>query len=75
MKQSINTNKEYLYELYDDIEIPTALKGCHPKAAIEKRNRLMVERADLLITYVVYESGGAFRTLNYATKKLCPDVA
>lgn len=74
MKQSINKNKEFLYTLYDDIEIPITLMGCHPKGAIEKRNRLMVEQSDFLIAYVTQENGGAFRTLKYAIKIGVPFV-
>lgn len=68
MKSSINTNKERLLTLYDDIEIPLELMGCHSKAAIGKRNRVMIDRSDYLIACVTRQYGGAYQTLQYAKR-------
>lgn len=46
-----------------------AVKGKpHPKGAITKRNRWMVEQADLLVCYVEQDEGGAYAALKYAKK-------
>ncbi|MBE6904140.1 MAG: hypothetical protein E7480_05985 [Ruminococcaceae bacterium] len=61
-----SNNKEAFYNYYTDVEIACA--GVHPKAAIQARNREMVDRADLIICYVE-EKGGASKTIEYAKKK------
>lgn len=69
MKNSINTDKERLLSLYDDIEVPLELAGCHPKAAIGKRNRVLIDRSDYLIACVAHRYGGAYQTLRYAQRR------
>ena len=69
MKNSINTDKERLLSLYDDIEVPLELAGCHPKAAIGKRNRILIDRSDYLIACVAHRYGGAYQTLRYAQRR------
>ena len=49
--------------------IPECIGKTHPKGAITKRNRWMVEQADLLICYIEREEGGAFTALKYAKKQ------
>ena len=65
---SMNRDKEYYEERYDGIIIPQELIGVHPKAAIQKRNRWMVDQAELLISFVSRDFGGAFETLKYAKR-------
>ena len=69
MKQEINADKRYFEEIYDDIIVPEELMGVHYKQAIGKRNRWMVDRADVLFSYVYREFGGAYKTLRYAEKR------
>ena len=66
---NLNRDKEYNEKLYDGIIIPEELIGVHPKAAIQKRNRWMVDQADLLIAYVYRDYGGAYETLKYARRQ------
>ena len=68
-KQELNESKEYYEQMYDDVYIPMELTGVHPKGAITKRNRLMVNQSDYLIAYVCREYGGAYSTLKYAQKR------
>lgn len=56
----------YYEEYYDSVMIPQCIEKTHPKAAIAKRNRWMVEQADLVICYVERREGGAYNTLKYA---------
>lgn len=69
MRAKLNDEKEYYEEFYDDVIIPPELAGVHPKSAITKRNRLMIDRSDLVIAYVYRDFGGAAVTLRYAQKK------
>lgn len=59
-----NTDEYLAY--YNEVELFDELVNCHPKAAIQKRNRLMIDRADLVIAYVRRGSGGAYQSLKYA---------
>lgn len=66
MTKEINENGEYLYTLYDDIIIPTELVDIHPKSAIPKRNRLLVDWSNVVIGYIKRQYGGAYTALKYA---------
>lgn len=58
------------YELYYDcVEICGESEVAHPKAAIQIRNRVMVDRSDLCVFCVTKNSGGAWQTMQYAKKK------
>ena len=59
---------EYFEKYYDNIFIPEFLENAHPKSAIRKRNRYMVEECDLLICFVERNTGGAYSALKYAQK-------
>lgn len=61
-------NAEAYERYYDEIEICEESALGHFKGAIQKRNRHMVDRADLLICYVEKSSGGAYQTMQYARK-------
>ena len=61
-------NKENFYDYYTDVEISYKAAKAHPKAAIQIRNREMVDRADLIICYVEKNGGGAWQTIQYAIK-------
>ena len=53
---------------YDNVIIPEAVHGVHPKSAITHKNRWMVEGSDLVIAYVEREEGGAYKAMKYAEK-------
>lgn len=61
-----NQNKEAFESYYDEIEICPESEGSYPKAAIQIRNRSMVDRSDLVVFYVARQSGGAFQTMRHA---------
>ena len=68
------TNKlnEYkgIYEIdYDSIYIPSELADVHPKGAITKRNRIMVDESELIICYINRDFGGAYNTVKYAERQ------
>lgn len=62
-------NQDGYENYYDDIEVCFDTSKTHPKGAIQKRNRYMVDRADLIICYIDHESGGAYQTIQYAKKQ------
>lgn len=66
MTKEINESGDYLYSLYDDIIIPTELADIHPKSAIPKRNRLLVDWSDIVIGYIKRQYGGAYTAIRYA---------
>lgn len=62
-------NNEQGYEAYyDDIMISDEASKAYPKAAIQIRNREMVDRADLIVCYIERKSGGAYQTVRYALR-------
>lgn len=62
---------------YDRVEVCDEAAKSHPKAAIQVRNRCMVDRSDLVVCYVERKTGGAFQTKAYAEKtdKLVLNIA
>ena len=74
MSNKLNTEKAYYEYYYDEIIIPAELYGVHYKAAIQKRNRWMVDRADCLIAYLFRDFGGAYETVKYAKKQGKPVI-
>ena len=58
----------YLKERYDEIVYPN-LERVPQKYAISHRNKYMIEKADLVICYVVRSWGGAKQAYDYAKRK------
>ena len=58
---------EFYEKYYDGIYIDENASRAHPKAAIKKKNRRMIERSDLVIVYAK-EKGGAYAAMRYAEK-------
>lgn len=59
---------QYADEYYDEVLYPFTDKVIK-RFAISKRNRWIVNEADLVIAYVDHEWGGAAKTLEYAVRK------
>jgi hypothetical protein len=70
----LNTEKSYFQSLYDEILLPEEVEYTYYKAAITKRNRWMVDRADLMLAYIDHDYGGAYQTYRYAQKKSVPII-
>lgn len=62
-------NEEAFQEYYDEVEICQSSSAAPFKAAMQVRNREMVDRSDLVVCYIEHNSGGAFQTVQYAKKK------
>ena len=63
-----DNEKEYL-DYYDEVEVCYESSTAHPKAAIQVRNRSMIDRSDLVVCCVQHNTGGAYHTLQYAEKQ------
>ena len=61
-------NQNNFENYYNNIEISYAASKAHPKAAIQIRNREMVDRADLIICYIEHNEGGAYKIVKYASE-------
>ena len=72
MSNRLNTDRNYYESSFDDVMIPIELADIHPKAAIHKRNRWMVDRSDVLLACVHRDFGGAYETVQYAMRKGVP---
>jgi len=59
---------KYYEKYYDSLMIPESIGRSYPKDAIKKRNRWMVEQADLFVCFVERKKGGAYTALKYAEK-------
>ena len=53
----------------DEAFFPEELMRVHPRYAISKRNCWMIQRSDVVVTYIVRPYGGAARAAEYATKQ------
>lgn len=78
LTNEMNTHKAQYDALYDDVLVPEKLVGLHYKRAIPARNRWMVDRSDMVIGYVIRQTGGAYAAVQYAQtqgKVVCPVIA
>ncbi|MBP1532745.1 MAG: hypothetical protein IK999_01260 [Ruminococcus sp.] len=69
MKAEYRDNEKEYLDYYDEVEVCAESEGAHPKAAIQIRNRNMVDRSDLVVCCIQHKSGGAYRTVKYAEKQ------
>jgi hypothetical protein len=68
LKADYVKNSDSYDNYYDSVEVCEQSANAHPKAAIQIRNRAMVDRSYLCVFYVTHRSGGAYQTLRYAKK-------
>ena len=68
MKADYLRNQDNYDSYYDSIEICEQAAQAHPKAAIQIRNRAMIDRSDLCVFYVTKKTGGAYQSFKYAEK-------
>ncbi len=69
MKSEYRKNTDSFESYYDRVEICSESEYSHFKAAIQVRNRIMVDRSDLVICCIEHKSGGAYQTMKYAEKQ------
>ena len=61
-------NRQYYDDFFDYVEVCTESAEKHPKSAIQVRNKHIVDRSDFIVFWIERESGGAYRTMQYAKK-------
>lgn len=54
---------------YGDTIFPDGLERVHPKYAIEKRNRWLIDNSDVVVTYVTHSFGGAAKFKKIAERR------
>lgn len=69
MKAEYLDNKQSYLSYYDEVEICSESSDAHYKSAIQVRNRCMVDRSDLVVCCIQHNSGGAYKTVQYAIKQ------
>ncbi len=69
MKAEYRDNEKEYLDYYDEVEVCAESADAHPKAAIQIRNRKMVDRSDLVVCCIQHKSGGAYKTMQYAEKQ------
>ena len=57
------------YEKRFDLILYPELENVPPKYAISRRNKWMVEKADIIIAYITHRYGGAYAMYSYAKSK------
>ncbi len=72
LKQDYLRNQENYDRYYTYIEVCEESASAHFKAAMEIRNKQMIDRSQLVIGYVRRNVGGAAKTLAYAKQQNIP---
>lgn len=62
-------NSDSFKDYYSNVEVCEQSAAAHFKAAIEIRNRAMIDRSDLVSCYVERKCGGAYKALRYAERQ------
>ena len=68
MRKEYAENESEFLDYYDEVEICEKSLSAHYKAAIQIRNRCMIDRSDLVVCCVQKSSGGAYSAMKYAGK-------
>ena len=67
--RELSVNMEEYLNYYDEVEVCEESSDAHSKAAIQIRNRNLVDRSDLIVCCIQRKSGGAYKTMQYAEKR------
>ena len=68
MKAEYRDNEQSYLDYYDEVEICAESSEAHYKSAIQVRNMCMVDRSDFVVCCIQHNSGGAYKTVQYAQK-------
>lgn len=69
LKSEYTKNQDNYDNYYDSVEVCEESASAHPKAAIQIRNKVMVDRSDYSVFYVKKKQGGAYQTMRYAANQ------
>ena len=67
-------NTDSYKEYYTEVEICEQATAVHFRAAIQIRNKAMVDRSDLIVCCIEHNNGGAYKTIMYAEKQGVPII-
>ena len=73
-RAEFTNNQQAFLEYYDEVEICEKSARAYFKAAIQIRNRAMVDRSDMVISCIQYKSGGAYKTVKYAIINIAEEI-
>ena len=68
MTAEFRDNEDSFLNYYNEVEICEKSSTAHYKSAIQIRNRDMIERSDLVICALEHNTGGAYRSVQYARR-------
>ena len=68
LRADYRDNEAAFLDYYDEVEICEEAARAHFKAAIQIRNRCMINRSDLVVCCVQRKKGGAYQAVKYAEK-------
>jgi len=68
---NVENNRDSFLNLYDEIEICRCSSDAYYKSAFQARNQNMVDRSNLVLCCIERQSGGAYKTIQYAQKQKC----
>ena len=68
MRAEYRDNEDSFHKYYDEVVICEESAAAYSAAAFKKRNRVMVDRSDLVICCVERKEGGAYSTIRYAER-------
>ena len=68
LRADYRDNEVEFLDYYDEVEICEEAAQAHFKAAIQIRNRCMIDRSDLVVCCVQRKKGGAYAAVRYAEK-------
>lgn len=69
MRASYRDHRHNFECCYNEVEICEESSEAHYKSAIQICNRSMVDRSDLVVCFIDHNSGGAYKTVQYAVKQ------
>lgn len=67
-------NTDSYKNYYTEVEICEQAAAAHFRAAIQIRNKAMVDRSDLIVCCIEHNNGGAYKTIMYAEKQGVPII-
>lgn len=69
MKAAYRDHRQNFECCYNEVEICEESSKAYYKSAIQICNRSMVDRSDLVVCCIQHNSGGAYKTVQYAVKQ------
>lgn len=62
-------NRKDEYDDFSDTMLPEGIETVHPRFAVDRRNRWMIDHSDFVVTYIKHSWGGAAKYAEIAKRK------